>query len=1205
MEGIGGRGGGMQAPDLLRTFEREKRIIYEERVQDNSDNSDNSTVGFATASTSVTEGIEVDIPLMLNRPAPEDGLVLVASSDEEDVVVMGGGMRISPGVQKGQYIRVSVNADDIPEEYETVRIVLAEPSEGLPEGWQIGRREHVLMISPHGFKIAFEQSSSEVDEDVGTVNLVLVLNQPAPAGLVLNVSSDSEENAVPTSSTLTVPEGVRRVDLPVRVVNDELGEGDGLATIHISDAGENSMPEGWSVGSQDTHELTIRDDDSDLGFKKASSEVRESDLNAGIEIAISGACSSTGEINLTVAAEGNDGNDISFETLVPISAGEEVKTFIVEILPDDFPEDAEQFRFTLSGELPESCEYGRRVHDLTILPNGKEVVFEEESTNLKEGENDGTVDVALKLNYPAPDGLVLAFASSSPGDAVPTSPTLRVPVGATSATLTVRVINDDIGELNETVTISILGNSPTSLPEGWSIGSQDTHDLILTDDDLSVGFESSFSRVHESDLMTDLRIVLSETGAPMGGMSLSVSATGNDENDVSFSSLLPISSGEDRKNLRVMLTQDGFAEDEERIVLMLSGELPSPWKFGQRTHELTILSNEQTAMFAEAGKTVNEGDGSTSFKVTLSADAPAGGVPLKVAITSGNDDNDVTFRTQTFTIAEGSLEHTIRVDINNDNLVEPNETITFTLTKDANAAFPDAWGGLGTQTTFDLVITDDDSATIGFTTSSSTLLEGDTGATLTVQLTGSVSQDVAVTLGESGDGNNDLAFSPNALTFEPGGETSKTVTLTVNTANDDVVPEADFDITYTLAGSLPGGVNFATRQHVVTFVDDDKTIKFKDPASSAGEGTNGHPVAVVLNFDPPSKGLDVTAVAKGEHKDEVSIPSPTLKFIDGTRELSLSVNVLKDNIQEDAEVVHLELEETAVALPEGWTLLASGANDHDLTILPSGQTAMFAEAGKTVSEDVGTTSFNVVLSADAPADGVPLEVAITSGNENGDVTFTTQNFTIAEGSREHTLTVDVNDDDQVESSETVVFALSKGGNFPESWGGLGMQKTFDLTITDNDEAKVCDIDLKFYYQSKPTGNIPGPPHLVPSMISLVSNDGGNINNIEEIISFAIRGRYDRRISDQYFEILQFSGNVRSPRLFVMGEVPEGCKAEIVNKSPDQTRCTGCGVVTLNEDGRHYIGLDNKQTGRAVLEIREESESDPNIFIRQMIWDINR
>ena len=796
--------------------------------------SDNSIVGFAAESTSVTEGIKVDIPLKLGEPAPSGGFVLVTSSDKEEEVTLEASMEIVEGAHYGQYVRVTVNDDGYAELAEMVQITLDEPPGGLPEGWWIDRREHMLIIQPHDLNIAFALSSSEANEDVGSVNLDLVLNESAPAEMVL------------------------------------------------------------------------------------------------------------------------------------------------------------------------------------------------------------------------------ALGSSSPTDAAPVNPMLQVPAGARRVTFPVRITSDNIGEGSETVTISVTESSPF-LPEGWSIGSPDTHELTLVDDDLFVGFKHSSSQVHENDSLTDIEITLGEIGAPDGGMNLTVTAEGNEDNDISFATLVPVSAGEKEKTLRVTIAQDNLPEGAERIVLTLSGELPESWNYGQKTHELTILPNDQTAMFAEAGRTVKENDGTVKFKVTLSENAPVGGVPLEVAITSGNDDGDVTFTTQRFRIAYGEREHEISVIINDDNQVEREEVVRFTLSK--GGSFPQTWGDLGAQTTFDLTITDDDSATIGFTTSSTTLLESDTtGAVLTIRLNGSVSQNVEVTLSESGDGNEDITSSPVApatLTFTPG-ETEKQVGLAVNSANGDALPEGDVEITYTLTGMLLDNVNFANRQHVVTLVDDDKTIRFKDSSSIAKEGTTGHPVAVVLNFNPPVEGLEVSAVATGDHRGDVSISSPILNFTGGTRELSLPVDVLEDNIREDAEIVQLELEETATPLPTGWTLLASDDNDHDLTILPNDQEAMFAEAGRTVNENDGTVKFKVTLSEDAPAGGVPLEVAITSGNDDGDVTFTTQRFRVAYGEREHEISVIINDDNQVEREEAVRFTLSKDASttFPDAWGDLGTQTTFDITITDDDSSTI-------------------------------------------------------------------------------------------------------------------------------------------------------
>lgn len=699
--------------DLELVVERESFLLVARgnphRAQIVIASSDNSVVGFMTASTPVSEGTEVDIPLALGEPAPSGGIILATFSDNMEDIIIDAEMRIDPGAQDGQYIHVVVRADGRPEDIEMARIVLAEPSGGLPEGWRLGRREHELMIMPNEIEVAFEHPASEVDEDVGVVNLFLVLNKSAPAGLVLDVSSSSERDAAPERTPLAIPEGETRVNLPVRIVDDNRGEGNEIVTIAISESSSASTPEGWRIGRQDTHDITIVDDDLGLGFARSSSEVRESDLTTSVEITMSDIGAPNGGISLAVSADGNEESDISFATLLPISNGENSKALTVAIAQNDGPEEAETIRLTLSGTLPEPWQYGQTTHDLTILPNELEVAFEESSSRIK--ENVGTVNLALMLNQPAPAGLVLAVSSNSSGDAVPISPTLMVPIGARRATIPVRVINDAIGELNKVVSINISPSSSTPLPEGWSIVDPDKHELILTDDDLVVGFENPSSEVRESDLSTNLRIALSQVGAPIGGMSLTVSADGNEDNDVSFTTLLPISHRDSERLLPVMLAQDGINEGIERVVVFtLSGTLPDSWRYGQSTHELKILPSDQTAMFAKAEETVDEDAGNVPFSVVLSADAPEGGVPLEVSIVSGNDDGDVTFAPQSFTIARGARRHDLAVTVNNDKLVEPEEIVTFRLSKQPGATFPDAWGGLGTIDTFELTISDDDAS---------------------------------------------------------------------------------------------------------------------------------------------------------------------------------------------------------------------------------------------------------------------------------------------------------------------------------------------------------------------------------------------------------------------------------------------------------------------------------------------------------------
>ena len=1043
--------------------------------------SDNSFVGFATESTSVAEGIDVEIPLKLGEPAPAGGFVLVTSSDNEKEVITDTEMRIVQGAYSGQYIRVTVVDDKVPENMEMVRIFLAEPEGGLPGEWRINRREHMLMIQPHGLNIAFEQSSSEVNEDAGTVNLILVLNGPAPAGLVLNASSSLREDVVPVHSTLTVPEGAQRVELPVRVIDDSIGEGDEVATIRISSAG--LLPEGWSIG-QGNHELTIKD--FFVGFESSSSQVHESDLMTDLRIILSEVGAPAGGMSLSVSATGNDEDDISFLSLLPISGGDTMKDLKVMLVQDNLAEDDELIVLTLSGSLPSPWEFGERSHNLTILSN-QTAMFSEVGQIVSEGV--GSTSFKVKLSREAPAGgvpLQVAITSGNDdNDVTFTTQNFTIAEGEDEHTLTVDVNDDNQVEPIETVTFTLWKRG--GFPEKWGgLGLQKTFVLTITDDDsATVGFTTTASTLTEGNTTATLTVSMSAEVSQQ--VEVTLTESGDENNDLAFTpTSLTFLPGETSKEVVLTVNaanDDSGVEEDVKITYTLEGMFP--WNVSLAAadqggeHVVTFVDDDSaTVGFTTTASTLTEGDTTATLTVSMSAEVSQ---QVEVTLTeSGDENNDLAFTPTSLTFLPGETSKEVVLTVNaanDDSGVEEDVKITYTL----EGMFPWNVSLAAADQGGEHVVTfvDDDSATVGFTTTASTLTEGDTTATLTVSMSAEVSQQVEVTLTESGDGNNDLAFTPTSLTFLPG-ETSKEVVLTVNAANDNTDPEADFQVTYRLEGTLPEGVTFDPREHVVTFVDDDKTISFKDSSSSADEGTIGHPVAVVLNFDPPADGLEVAAAVDDDHKDDVSIPSPVLNFTGSTRELSVLLDVLQDVLQEGAEIAHIELMETATPLPVGWTLVASGDDDHDLTILPSDQTAMFAEAGRTVGEGDGNASFKVELSEAAPAGGVPLQVAVTSGNDDNDVTFTTQSFTIVEGQREHTISVVINDDNQTEEEKVVRFTLSKGASavFPDAWGDLGTQTTFDLTIEDNDQSDVSGECPDGLYPD-PDNKVNGPFRCTP------------------------------------------------------------------------------------------------------------------------------
>jgi uncharacterized protein len=109
----------------------------------------------------------------------------------------------------------------------------------------------------------------------------------------------------------------------------------------------------------------------------------------------------------------------------------------------------------------------------------------------------------------------------------------------------------------------------------------------------------------------------------------------------------------------------------------------------------------------------DELDSSTSiftFTVSLSANAPTGGVTFDIATADGTTNpatagSDYVAKSETGrTIAEGSNSATFTVTVNGDTSVEPNETFFVNVTNVTNATVADGQG-LGTITNDDVVIT--------------------------------------------------------------------------------------------------------------------------------------------------------------------------------------------------------------------------------------------------------------------------------------------------------------------------------------------------------------------------------------------------------------------------------------------------------------------------------------------------------------------
>ncbi|MGI4862300.1 MAG: endonuclease [Janthinobacterium lividum] len=236
--------------------------------------------------------------------------------------------------------------------------------------------------------------------------------------------------------------------------------------------------------------------------------------------------------------------------------------------------------------------------------------------------------------------------------------------------------------------------------------------------------------------------------------------------------------------------------------------------------------------------------------------------------------------------------------------------------------------------------------TISFATASSSLPEGNSGTTTytatlsvspapTAALTVQVALDAANSTATS---NSDFSFaSPATVTFA-AGQTSQTVTLTVN---GDTQPEADETVVLTLQNPGTGSSIGGPSTHTLTILNDDgaaPTVAFTTATGSIAEGNSGTSTytATATLSNPGSLAFPVTVpvavVAAGTTATspaDYTLATTTLTF-GSAAALSqpVTVTIVGDLLPEPNETVVLRL-----GTPSSANLIVGTPGTHTLTIL--------------------------------------------------------------------------------------------------------------------------------------------------------------------------------------------------------------------------------------------------------------------------------
>ena len=274
--------------------------------------------------------------------------------------------------------------------------------------------------------------------------------------------------------------------------------------------------------------------------------------------------------------------------------------------------------------------------------------------------------------------------------------TLTFAPGDTSKSISFDILNDGLAEADETIVVKL------SDPSNAALGNPTAHTYTILDDDSvpKVAFAAGNSSAAESAPTVTLEVILSapsELPVTVDYQVAGGTAIGSGFDYTLADGTLTFAQGETSQTIAVTNVDDPLDESDETVVVTLLN--PSNATLGSLTvHTYTILDNDglPTVTFALASFSATELVTQAIIEVRLSAPSELT-VMVDFEVTGGTSTGggiDYTLTAGTLTFVPGDLSESITINVLDDALVEPDESVVVELLNPINATL----GGLVTHT---------------------------------------------------------------------------------------------------------------------------------------------------------------------------------------------------------------------------------------------------------------------------------------------------------------------------------------------------------------------------------------------------------------------------------------------------------------------------------------------------------------------------
>ena len=719
--------------------------------------------------------------------------------------------------------------------------------------------------------------------------------------------------APPTEATFGA--GVATTQVTLATVDDEVDEPNAALTLTVLD-GDAYYP---GVSSED--EVTVRDDDDapTVTLVLTPASIGEAGGKSTVTATLDVASSEETTVTVSVAPESPAlASDYKLSTNLDLTfaAGETTSTGEVTITAVNNDVDALDKKVTVSATAentqgvtaPQSATLTITDDDEPELSIGDASVTEGDA-----GESATltfTVTLApaatlpVTVDWKTADGTATAGTDYTAGNG-----SLRFDTGENSKTITVTVTGDDADEPNETFTVTLSNAPGATLGDATGTGTITDDDgppavtLVLTPDSIveSGGVSTVTATLdHASSAATTVTVTVAPVDPAVSG-----------DYTLSTDRVLTIPAHSLTSEGLVTITAvDNTVDALGKEVTVSATATNAQGVTAPQDVTLTIEDDDAPAL-SIADASVAEGDSGDSatltFTVTLS---PAATLPVTVdwqtADGTAEAGTDYTAGSGALTFGTGDESKTITVTVTGDDMDEPNETLTVTLSNESGATLADATG-TGT-------ITDDDgppAVTLVLTPDSITEAGGKSTVTATLDRPSSAATTVTVSAAPVSPAvSGDYTLSTNKTLTIAAGQAASTGVVTI-TAVDNSVDAADKAVTVSATATNAQGIT-APQDATLTITDDDAPeLSIADASVTEGDSGTSATLTFTVTLDPAAT-LPVTvdwqtADGTAEAGTDYTAGSGTLTFESGDASKTVAVTVTGDDADEPNETFTVTL----------------------------------------------------------------------------------------------------------------------------------------------------------------------------------------------------------------------------------------------------------------------------------------------------------